>query len=173
MSTLERSVDILVISALRTLDTNIGRSAVALLQSPQPPPIETILSELINTLTQLPHDVVLVLDDYHVITSPAIHHAVAFLLDHLPSQLHLVITSRIDPVLPLARLRARGEVVELRAADLRFTPDEATAFLREVADLVQCLPDARLACAGRSRRGRSMGRPDSRVGCSRDAVICT
>ena len=74
----------------------------------------------------------LLLDDYHLIDAPPIHHALAFLLDHAPPQLHLVIASRADPPLPVSRLRARGELTELRAADLRFTPEEAAAFLTEV-----------------------------------------
>jgi LuxR family maltose regulon positive regulatory protein len=81
------------------------------------------------------YEIVLVLDDYHVITTPAIHTALTFLLDHLPPQLHLAITSRTDPLLPLARWRARGDVLELRAADLRFTTEEGAAFLRQIMGL--------------------------------------
>ena len=81
------------------------------------------------------NDVVLVLDDYHVIDARDVHDGMAFLLEHLPPQMHLVIASRADPPLPLARLRARGELVEIRAADLRFTPDEAAAYLNEVMGL--------------------------------------
>ena len=83
----------------------------------------------------MPNDVVLVLDDYHVIDAHDIDDGMAFLLEHLPPQVHLVITTRADPALPLARLRARGELVEIRAADLRFTPEEAAAYLNEVMGL--------------------------------------
>jgi LuxR family transcriptional regulator, maltose regulon positive regulatory protein len=89
--------------------------------------------------TPIPY--ILVLDDYHVITTPAVHEALAFLLDHLPPTLHLVVASREDPPLPLARLRARGQVTELRAADLRFTPGEAAAFLRDVMRLTVSADD--------------------------------
>ena len=83
----------------------------------------------------MPNDVVLVLDDYHVVDAHDVQDGMAFLLEHLPPQIHLVITTRADPALPLARLRARGELVEIRAADLRFTPDEAAAYLNEVMGL--------------------------------------
>ena len=79
--------------------------------------------------------IVLVLDDYHVIDAHDVHHGMAFLLEHLPPQIHVVIATRADPPLPLARLRGRAELVEIRAADLRFTPDEALAYLNEVMDL--------------------------------------
>ena len=104
----------------------------SLLQVAQPPPIETVLATLLNELSAAPNDIVLVLDDYHVIDAPRVQDGMAFLLDHLPPQMHLVIATRADPPLPLARLRARGELVEIRAADLRFTPDEAAAYLNEV-----------------------------------------
>ena len=84
---------------------------------------------------RLPHDIVLVLDDYHVVDADDIQDGMAFLLEHLPPQMHLVITTRADPALPLARLRGRGELVEIRAADLRFTPEEAAAYLNEVMEL--------------------------------------
>ena len=80
------------------------------------------MTTLLNELSSLSHDIVLVLDDYHVIEAQDVREAMAFLVEHLPPQVHLVITSRADPALPLARLRARGDLVELRAADLRFTP---------------------------------------------------
>ncbi len=83
-------------------------------------------------MTESPGEVVLVIDDYHVIESKPIDQAITFLLDHLPSQVHLVITSRIDPSLPLSRLRARGEMIEIRVNDLRFTTDEAATFLSQV-----------------------------------------
>src|SRR6202521_3384908 len=124
-----------LVAALQTAEPHIGASAISLLQSRQPPPIETILATLLNELTRISHDFVLVLDDYHVIDARDIHDGMVFLLDHLPPRLHLVIASRADPALPLARLRARGALVEIRAADLRFTPDEAAAYLNEVMGL--------------------------------------
>src|ERR687885_1809985 len=124
-----------LIAALQTVVPGLGASALPLLQSPQPPPIETVLAAVLNELSAIPNDVVLVLDDYHVIDTRDVHDGMAFLLDHLPPRLHLVIASRADPPLPLARLRARGELVEIRAADLRFLPDEAAAYLNEVMGL--------------------------------------
>ncbi|HEX6736733.1 MAG TPA: tetratricopeptide repeat protein, partial [Vicinamibacteria bacterium] len=115
-------------AALDALDPGIAADALALLRSPRRPP-ETILTALLNALAALPRDAVLVLDDYHAIEAPDVHRALAALLEHLPPRLHLVVSSREDPPLPLARLRARGELLELRAADLRFTPAEAAAFL--------------------------------------------
>ena len=101
----------------------------------QPPPAESILTVLLNEVAALPDGIMLVLDDYHRIDSGPVDDALAFLLDHLPPQLHLVVTTREDPRLPLARLRARGQMTELRAADLRFTLDEAATFLNEMMGL--------------------------------------
>ena len=124
-----------VIAALQTVAPGVGESALTLLQAPQPPPIETVLTALLNDLGAITGDIVLVLDDYHVIDARDVQDAMAFLLDHLPPRLHVVIASRTDPALPLARLRARGELVETRAAELRFTPDEAAAYLNEMMGL--------------------------------------
>ena len=124
-----------VIAALRTVASGVGESALALLHAPQPPPIETVLTELLNDLGALAGDIVLVLDDYHVVDALEVQDGMAFLLDHLSPWLHVVIASRADPALPLARLRARGELVETRAAELRFTPDEAAAYLNEMMGL--------------------------------------
>lgn len=93
------------------------------------------LTALINDVARMSGQVVLVLDDYHLLHTPQVHEAVTFLLDHLPPQLHLILTTRADPPLPLARLRARGELVELRAAHLRFTPDEVEKLLNQVIGL--------------------------------------
>ena len=108
---------------------------LGVLQSPQPPPTESILTTLLNEITTIPDDFVLVLDDYHVIDAKPVDQALTFLLEHLPPQMHLVIATREDPQLPLARLRARGQLTELRAADLRFTPAEAAEFLNQVMGL--------------------------------------
>jgi LuxR family maltose regulon positive regulatory protein len=125
-----------VAAALQTAAPHgVGASALSLLQSRQPP-IEAVLAALVNDLDAISNDVVLVLDDYHVIEARDVQDGMAFLLEHLPPQTHLVIASRADPALPLARLRGRGELVEIRAADLRFTPDEAAAYLNGVMGLV-------------------------------------
>jgi ATP/maltotriose-dependent transcriptional regulator MalT len=125
-----------VITALQTLDQEIGSTSLALLQSSPPITVEPIIALLANDLVgvKLP-DFALVLDDYHVIEDPAIHRALTFLLEHLPAQIHLVIAARADPPLPLARLRARGQLCEVRAADLRFATEEADAYLHGVMRL--------------------------------------
>ena len=124
-----------VIAALRTVASGVGEGALALLQAPQPPPNETVLTVLLNELGAVAADIVLVLDDYHVIDAREVQDAMAFLLDHLPPRLHVVIAGRADPALPLARLRARGELTEIRAAELRFTADEAAAYLNGMMGL--------------------------------------
>ncbi len=111
----------------------IGEGVLGALQSPQPPPAELVLTTLLNEVGSLPGLFVLVLDDYHLIDSRAIDHAVAFLIEHLPPQMHLVIATREDPQLPLARLRARGQLTELRARDLRFTSSETAGFLQAMS----------------------------------------
>jgi LuxR family maltose regulon positive regulatory protein len=105
------------------------------LRSPRPPPPESILTVLLNEIATVPEVFVLVLDDYHLIDARAVDDALAFVLEHLPPRMHLLIATREDPHLPLARLRARGQLTELRATDLRFTPDEAAAFLKGVMGL--------------------------------------
>jgi ATP/maltotriose-dependent transcriptional regulator MalT len=120
-----------LVAALRTAAPGVGAGALSLLESPQPP-TEAVVGSLLNDLSASPNDVVLVLDDYHVIDVREVHEGMAFLLEHLPPQLHLVIAGRADPALPLARWRGRGELIEIRAADLRFTPEEAAAYLNGV-----------------------------------------
>jgi len=124
-----------LVAALQTISANIGAGVLRALQSPQPPPTESILTSLLNEITTVTGNFVLVLDDYHVIEAQAIDLALAFLLERLPPQLHLVIATREDPDLPLARLRARGQLTELRAADLRFTASEAAEFLNQAMGL--------------------------------------
>jgi LuxR family maltose regulon positive regulatory protein len=124
-----------LVAALRTIAPTIGEGLVGVLQSPQPPPPQAILTALLNDIATVPDHFMLVLDDYHVIDARSVDLALAFLLDHLPPQMHLAITTREDPQLPLARLRASSQLTELRASDLRFTPDEAAAFLKDVMDL--------------------------------------
>ena len=122
------------IAALRTAAPGVGEGALALLSSTGSP-TEAFVVTLLNDLAAVSDEVVVVLDDYHVIEEPQIQEGMAFLVEHLPAQIRLVIASRADPALPLARLRARGELVEIRAADLRFTLDEAAAYLNEVMGL--------------------------------------
>jgi LuxR family maltose regulon positive regulatory protein len=124
-----------LVAALQTIAANIGEGVLGVLQSSQPPPTEAILTALLNEITTLPNNFVLVLDDYHVIDAKPVDDALTFLLEHLPPQMHLVIATREDPQLPLARLRARSHLTELRAADLRFTASEAAAFLTQVMGL--------------------------------------
>jgi LuxR family maltose regulon positive regulatory protein len=126
-----------LIAALDAVQPGVGAPMSAALAAPQAPPIEAVLTALINALaaTSASAPILLVLDDYHCIDAQAIHAGLTFLLDRLPAQLHLVLMSRVDPPLPLARWRARGELVELRAADLRFTADETASFLSETMDL--------------------------------------
>lgn len=128
------------VAALQKVAPSIGERVTAMLQSPQPPPIESILTTLLNEIATLPQRFVLVLDDYHVLDSQEIDTLLTFLIENLPPQLHLVMTTREDPRLPLARMRARGQLNELRAADLRFRPDEATGFLNNAMGL-QLAPD--------------------------------
>ena len=124
-----------VVAALQTLRSDLGASALALLAVPQSPPIEAILTSLLNDVAAFSDRLGLVLDDYHLIETPAIHTALTFLIDHLPPQMQLMITTRSDPPLPLARWRVRQQLIEIRAADLRFTPDEVAAFLNQVMGL--------------------------------------
>jgi LuxR family maltose regulon positive regulatory protein len=124
-----------LIAALQTIGPEIGAGVLAALQSPQPPPSETILTILFNEIHTIPDNFILVLDDYHLIDSQPVDQILTFLLDHLPLQMHLVIATREDPHLPLARYRARGQLTELRADDLRFTPAEAAEFLNRVMGL--------------------------------------
>ena len=124
-----------LVAALQTIAPEIGGSVQSMFQSSQPPAIETILTALLNEIATIPDNFILVLDDYHVIEAPAVDVALAFLIQHLPPQMHLIIATREDPQLPLARLRACGQLTELRATDLRFTSAEAAEFLNQVMGL--------------------------------------
>ena len=124
-----------LIAALQTVAPGIGEGVLTVLQSPQPPPLEATLTALLNDVTTIPNPVVLILDDYHILDAKPVDDALAFLVEHLPPQVHLVIATREDPALALARLRARGQLTELRGADLRFTPSEAAGFLNQVMGL--------------------------------------
>jgi len=128
-----------IVAALQTVAPSIGAGLVAVLESPQPPPTAVILTALLNDITTLPDQFVLVLDDYHVVEAGgplgAVDQVLNYLVEHLPSQMHLVIATREDPPLPLARLRARDHLTELRATDLRVTSAEAATFLTQVMGL--------------------------------------
>ena len=117
------------------MKADIGAKVLAALQSPQQAPAESVLTSLINEINAMPDDFILVLDDYHAVDARSVDDALAFLLEHLPPQMHLVIATREDPNLPLARWRARGQLTELRAADLRFTAAEAATFLNQAMGL--------------------------------------
>jgi LuxR family maltose regulon positive regulatory protein len=130
-----------LVAALQTVHAGLGQDALQLLQAPQQPATQAILTSLLNQVTALPQRVILVLDDYHLISDPAIHEGIAFLLEHLPPQMHVVISTRADPPLPVHRLRARGQLTELRSDDLRFTAAEAAAFLTAAMGLALARED--------------------------------
>ena len=156
-----------LITACQSIQPEIGEAALGVLQSPQQLPDETIATILINDIVRLDTDLIIVLDDYHIIQNSTIHSALAFLLDHLPDHLHIVISTRVDPPWPLARLRARNQLVEIRAADLRFSAEETSIFLSQVMGLRLSAEDvaaleartegwiASLQLAAISMRGRS------------------
>ena len=124
-----------LVAALQQISPHIGDGLLSALQSPQARPLDSTLTSLINELVAIPSGFALVLDDYHLIEAQPIHQALTFLLEHLPPQMHLIIASRVDPPLPLALLRTRNQLVELRATDLRFTPEEVVTFLKRTMDL--------------------------------------
>jgi LuxR family maltose regulon positive regulatory protein len=117
-----------VVTALGTAVDGVGSEALQVLASPSPS-TEAALATVLNDLAGLPEELLLILDDYHLIEAPEVHDGIAFLLDHRPPQLHVVLATRTDPPLPLARMRARGQLSQLRAADLRFTVEESAAYL--------------------------------------------
>jgi len=123
------------IGALQTISPKLGAEILNLVQTQQLPPIDSLLTALLNEITTLPNDFILVLDDYHLVDSKSVDETLTFFIDHLPPQMHLVITTREDPSLPVPRLRARNQLTEIRAADLRFTPAEAAEFLNQVMGL--------------------------------------
>jgi LuxR family maltose regulon positive regulatory protein len=124
-----------VIASLRTRLPEIGEFALAMLHAPQPQPLSTVLTTLINEISAYSSEIVLILDDYHVIEDQTIHDGMLFLIDHLPSNLHLILASRVDPTFPLARWRMRGQMVEVREAHIRFTQEETGRFLRQEMEL--------------------------------------
>lgn len=124
-----------LIATLRTHHAGLGETVLPLLNAPQLPPLNALLTLLLHELSALPMPLTLVLDDYHLLTAPPLQEAMTFFINHLPPHMHLVLTTRIDPPLPLARWRARNQLIEIRADDLRFLPAEATSFLNDVMGL--------------------------------------
>ena len=123
-----------VVTAIQRAVPEVGDGALALLATGRPS-FDSVVATLINELTSATTELDLVLDDYHLVDNPDLQPSVTFLLEHLPPQVHLIIGTRVDPALPLARLRARGELVEVRAADLRFTAPRSLTYFHEVAAL--------------------------------------
>jgi LuxR family maltose regulon positive regulatory protein len=130
-----RFLSYLVAALRRSVREGFGEGVLAVLRSPEPPRMEAVLGTFVNELADLPGEIAMVLDDYHVIDSESVHRIVTFLLEHLPPNVHLVISSRIDPPLQLSRLRTRNQMTELDAADLTFTSEEAASFLNAVMGL--------------------------------------
>lgn len=129
------------IAALQRINGDIAKGILVALQSPQPPPIESMLTPLLNEIAAVAGNFVFVLDDYHVIDAKVVDHAINFFIEHQPPQMHLVITTREDPNLFLSRLRARDQLTELRVTDMRFTPSEAAEFLNQVMGLNLAIED--------------------------------
>ena len=157
------------VTALTRLGRGCGETALALLSSPQAPQVVTMLTTVLNDLEALTGEVVLVLDDFHLIASDSIHGPLGFLLENLPPGVHLVIATRADPPLPLSRLREQGELLELRAHDLRFGPEDAMTYFgqmgidlseRQVSELVGAYRRlGRRSPDGGAGDARSPGRP--------------
>ncbi|HEV2659546.1 MAG TPA: LuxR family transcriptional regulator, partial [Ktedonobacteraceae bacterium] len=144
-----------VTRALRTARIDISEQVPQLFNSPQPPPLEALLLTIIQAVANAPQHFVLVLDDYHLITTPAIHEGLDYLLAHLPPQMHIVISSREEPPLALNRLRAHKQLKELQTSDLRFTSEEATILFNQVMELK--LPEETIAALVASVEGWIMG----------------
>ncbi|MCO6453459.1 MAG: hypothetical protein J5I90_21940 [Caldilineales bacterium] len=126
---------IAALSQIGGMKADFGKGMISSVQSPQPPSLESAMTSLINEITAVPDQIILTLDDYHLISAQPIHRAISFLLENLPPRFQLVIVTREDPPLPLSRLRARDQLTELRAADLRFSTAEAAEFLNQVMGL--------------------------------------
>ncbi len=127
-----------IIEALRRCRPGIATLALAMWRSPQPPPVSAILTTLLNELAEVSTQqapLLLILDDYQVMTDPTVGESLLFWLEHLPAHVHLLLSSRVDPDLPLSRLRARGQLTEIRADDLRFQPQEVSTFLQQTMEL--------------------------------------
>ena len=143
------------LAALQRLEADLGKDAQRLLESPQAPPLETLLAQIINDINACPLSFVHVFDDYHFITNTAIDEAVTFLLEHLPPNLNVIIASRADPALPVALWRGRAQLTEIRASDLRFSVDEVDGFLR--SRLKRDLPASAIAALESRTEGWAAG----------------
>src|SRR6266545_6629023 len=144
-----------IVAAIDKVHGGLGERALSLLNASAPPTFKAVVTALVNELAAHPDELVLILDDYHRIESPAVHDSLSFLLEHLPLGMHVVIASRSDPPIPLARFRARGQLAELRAADLRFTLNESTSLLRRVWELN--LPEESIAALEERTEGWATG----------------
>ena len=170
-----------LIAAIQTIHQEVGVDARQIVSAPQLRSIEPVAISLINDISQLPHDLIVVLDDYHAVDSKQIDSALTYLIEKMPPQMHLVIATREDPSLPLSRLRARGQLTELRATDLQFTPAEAAEFLNQVMGLNISTEDiAALEArtegwiAGLQLAALSMqGRPDAAGASARPIAACS
>ncbi len=131
------------IAALQSIGINVDEQLTSLLGSPENKKLDAILVPLINQIAETPGRFAVVLDDYHLIHSGEIHEVLVYLLDHWPPNFHLVIASRADPPLPLARLRARGELAEIREVQLRFSPEECAALIEHIQGLKLSAPNVR------------------------------
>jgi LuxR family maltose regulon positive regulatory protein len=121
-----------LVASIQTLQPSAGKAALNLLRSSQPSPVESILTALINELSDIAGDIAIILDDYHLIESKQIHDGITYLLEHMPANVHLVIATRADPPLPLAHFRGKGTMLEIGTEDLRFTPEDAALLFREM-----------------------------------------
>ncbi len=124
-----------LVSALQRLRQDFGKDILASISAPSPPATNGLLTSLLNEVGELEEDVVVVLDDFHLISGTAVPEALSFILDHMPPQMHLVVAGRVNPAMPLSRLRAQNELVEIRDAQLRFTPEETEQYFKEVQGL--------------------------------------
>jgi len=124
-----------MLASLEVIHKGLGESIYPFLQTPKPESLETLIAVMINEINAELPPFVLILDDYHLVSAPDIHRVVSYLTEHIPAQMHLMIATRADPPLPLSRLRARAQLAEIRESDLRFTGDEAEAFINQVMDL--------------------------------------
>ena len=129
------------IAAGQAAVSGFGQSSRAMMMAPQPPAQEAILTSLVNEIARLERPLIMTLDDYHVINTPAIHEVLSFMLDFAPPQLHLLLTTRADPPLALARLRARGQLTEVRAAGLRFALPETAKFMQQTMGIELAVED--------------------------------
>lgn len=124
-----------ILAAIQSANIHIDETIIGMVLSPQPPPYKTILTLLLNEIANLEDDFSLILDDYHLIDSKEVDEALTFLIDNMPSQMHILISTRIDPDLPIARLRAQGQMVEIRVADMRFKQSEIAEFMNQTMQL--------------------------------------